>query len=72
VRADDFGVYPIVQPGGGGIANHSGRSTHWPVSSRRSPNGSVIEGPPTVLDGYQTGYLICAGMQIAGGIWGCC
>jgi MFS family permease len=33
-------------------------------------NGSVIEGAATVLDGYQTGYLICAGMQVAGGICG--
>lgn len=33
-------------------------------------NGSVIEGAATMLDGYQTGYMICAGMQIAGGICG--
>lgn len=33
-------------------------------------NGSVIEGAATVLDGYQTGFLICAGMQVAGGICG--
>jgi MFS family permease len=33
-------------------------------------NGSVIESAATVLDGYQTGYMICAGMQIAGGICG--
>jgi MFS family permease len=33
-------------------------------------NGSVIEGAATALDGYQTGYLICAGMQVAGGLCG--
>jgi len=33
-------------------------------------NGSVIEGAATMLDGYQTGYLICAGMQMAGGVCG--
>jgi MFS family permease len=33
-------------------------------------NGSVIEGAATMLEGYQTGYMICAGMQIAGGIFG--
>jgi MFS family permease len=33
-------------------------------------NGSVIEGAATMLDGYQTGYMICAGMQVAGGICG--
>jgi MFS family permease len=33
-------------------------------------NGSVIEGAATALDGYQTGYLICAGMQMAGGLCG--
>jgi MFS family permease len=33
-------------------------------------NGSVIEGAATALDGYQTGYLICAGVQITGGICG--
>jgi MFS family permease len=33
-------------------------------------NGSVIENAATMLDGYQTGYIICAGMQIAGGICG--
>lgn len=33
-------------------------------------NGSVIERAATVLDGYQTGYLICAGMQVAGGLCG--
>ena len=33
-------------------------------------NGSVIEGAATMLDGYQTGYLICAGMQVAGGVCG--
>jgi MFS family permease len=33
-------------------------------------NGSVIEGAATLLDGYQTGYLICAGMQVAGGVCG--
>jgi MFS family permease len=33
-------------------------------------NGSVIEGAATALDGYQTGYLICAGMQAAGGLCG--
>lgn len=32
--------------------------------------GSVIEGAATALDGYQTGYLICAGMQVAGGLCG--
>jgi MFS family permease len=33
-------------------------------------NGSVIEGAATALDGYQTGYLICAAMQVAGGLCG--
>jgi MFS family permease len=33
-------------------------------------NGSVIEGAATLLEGYQTGFLVCAGMQIAGGIAG--
>ena len=33
-------------------------------------NGRVIEGATTALDGYQTGYLICAGMQVAGGLCG--
>ena len=33
-------------------------------------SGSLIEGAATVLDGYQTGYLVCAAMQIAGGIGG--
>jgi MFS family permease len=33
-------------------------------------NGSVIERAATALDGYQTGYLICAGMQMAGGLCG--
>jgi sugar phosphate permease len=33
-------------------------------------SGSLIEGAATVLDGYQTGYLVCAAMQIAGGIAG--
>jgi MFS family permease len=33
-------------------------------------NGSVIEGAATMLDGYQTGYMICAGMQVAGGVCG--
>jgi MFS family permease len=32
--------------------------------------GSVIEGAATALDGYQAGYLICAGMQVAGGLCG--
>ena len=32
--------------------------------------GSVIEGAPTVLEGYQTGYLVCGAAQIAGGIAG--
>ncbi len=33
-------------------------------------NGSVIEHAATIADGYQTGYLICAAMQIGGGICG--
>ena len=33
-------------------------------------NGSVIEAAATAFDGYQTGYLICAGMQVAGGLCG--
>jgi MFS family permease len=33
-------------------------------------NGSMIEGAATLLDGYQTGYLVCGCMQIAGGIAG--
>ncbi len=33
-------------------------------------NGSVIESAASALDGYQTGYLICAGMQAAGGVCG--
>ena len=33
-------------------------------------NGSVIERAVTALDGYQAGYLICAGMQVAGGLCG--
>jgi predicted MFS family arabinose efflux permease len=32
--------------------------------------GSVIEGAATPLDGYQTGYLISAGMQVLGGLCG--
>jgi len=30
-------------------------------------DGSVIEQAATALDGYQTGYLICVAMQVAGG-----
>jgi MFS transporter, ACS family, D-galactonate transporter len=33
-------------------------------------NGSVIERAATVLEGYQTGFMVCAGMQIAGGVAG--
>jgi MFS family permease len=33
-------------------------------------NGSVIERAGTLLEGYQTGFLVCAAMQIAGGIAG--
>jgi MFS family permease len=33
-------------------------------------NGSVIERAATALEGYQTGYLICAAMQVAGGLCG--
>jgi len=33
-------------------------------------NGSVIENAPTLLDGYQTGYRICAVIQMAGGLLG--
>jgi MFS family permease len=33
-------------------------------------SGSLIEGAPTVLEGYQTGYMVCAAMQIAGGVAG--
>ena len=33
-------------------------------------NGSVIENAPTLLDGYQTGYRICAVIQVAGGLLG--
>lgn len=33
-------------------------------------NGSVIEGAGTLLEGYQKGYLICGGAQIAGGVAG--
>lgn len=33
-------------------------------------NGSVIQGAATILDGYQTGYLVCGAAQIAGGIAG--
>jgi MFS family permease len=33
-------------------------------------NGSVIERAATALDGYQTGYLICAVMQVVGGLCG--
>jgi hypothetical protein len=33
-------------------------------------NSSVIESAATALDGYQTGSLVSAGMQIIGGICG--
>jgi MFS family permease len=33
-------------------------------------SGSLIEGAPSLLQGYQTGYMVCAAMQIAGGIAG--
>lgn len=33
-------------------------------------NGSLIEGAATLMAGYQKGYLVCAGMQIAGGVAG--
>lgn len=33
-------------------------------------SGSLIEGATTVLDGYQQGYMVSAGAQIAGGIAG--
>lgn len=33
-------------------------------------SGSLIEGAATLLGGYQKGYLVTAGMQIAGGIAG--
>ena len=33
-------------------------------------SGALIEGASTVLDGYQQGYMVTAGMQIAGGILG--
>jgi MFS family permease len=33
-------------------------------------NGSVIENAATPLEGYQTGFTICSGMMIAGGILG--
>lgn len=33
-------------------------------------NGSMIEAAATPLAGYQAGFLVCAGMQIAGGILG--
>ncbi len=32
--------------------------------------GSIIEGAATVLDGYHTGFLVSAAMQIAGGLAG--
>lgn len=33
-------------------------------------NGSVIESAASLLEGYQTGFMVCAVMQIAGGIAG--
>lgn len=33
-------------------------------------SGSLIEGAATMLDGYQKGYMVTAGMQICGGIAG--
>jgi len=33
-------------------------------------NGSLIEGAATPLAGYHTGFLLCAAMQIAGGLAG--
>jgi sugar phosphate permease len=33
-------------------------------------NGSVIEGAASLLDGYQSGYLICGAAQIGGGVAG--
>lgn len=33
-------------------------------------SGSLIEGAASVLDGYQQGYMVSAGIQIAGGIAG--
>ena len=33
-------------------------------------NGSVIENGATLLDGYQTGYLVCGAAQVLGGVAG--
>jgi MFS family permease len=33
-------------------------------------NGSVIERGATLLDGYQTGYLVCGAAQVLGGLAG--
>ena len=33
-------------------------------------NGSIIEGAATALEGYHTGFMVCAAMQIVGGVAG--